>query len=88
MSYKIVGGWVLRKGRGNDCRLHACEKLLAEVKPIFTFISYGRVAKFQDNQSKHTDNSHEDRRHGFGYSRQGPEITRTIFANRPNTNRV
>ena len=76
-----------RTSRGNDSRSYAWEKLLAEVKPIFTFIAYGRVAKFPAKQTKHTDNSHEDRRHGFGYSRQLLGITRTIFPIGPNTNR-
>jgi len=79
--------WSLEQVVEMTADLHAWEKLLAEVKPIFTFIAYGRVAKFPAKQTKHTDNSHEDRRHGFGYSRQLLGITRTIFPIGPNTNR-
>src|SRR5882757_1027856 len=72
----------LRAGRGNDRRLHKREKLLAEVEPIFTLIAYRRVAKFQDNQTKRTDNSHEDRGHKSRSSGREFTITRTKLGNR------
>jgi hypothetical protein len=47
----------LRTGRGNDRRLHAAEILLAGAKPIFTLVTYRRIEKFPDNQTKRADNS-------------------------------
>jgi len=72
----------LRAGRGNDRRLHKREKLLAEVEPIFTLIAYRRVAKFQDNQTKRTDNSYENRGHKSRSSGREFTITRTKSRNR------
>ena len=72
----------LRTGRGNDRRLYKREKLLAEVEPIFTLIAYRRVAKFQDNQTKRTDNSYEDRGHKSRSSGKEFTITRTKLRNR------
>ena len=71
----------LRTGRG-DRRLYKREKLLAEVEPIFTLIAYRRVAKFQDNQTKRTDNSYEDRGHKSRSSGKEFTITRTKLRNR------
>ena len=70
----------LRTGRGNDRRLYKREKFLAEVEPIFTLIAYPRIAKFQDNQTKRTDNSYEDRGHESRSSGMEFRITRTKFA--------
>jgi len=39
------------------------EKLLAEVKPIFTLVADRRIAKFPDNQTKRAGNSYDNREH-------------------------